>query len=297
MKDAIKRLITGTVVAFFLVTVLTVSTYQYIFLFLFLVLISHIALHEFYLLKREKNRKKYGELIGHLGSIIILAGLYINIMWSKGEQPGLAVIFEYPSFLNLFSVLFLLILFAVFIAVLFLKVLHEEIDGALQAAVHIVSGIIYITFPLSLVFFLMEKNDSIALVWLLAFMTIMSDTMGYVVGKLFGKHKINSPVSPNKTWEGYLGGLVLQVLLSSLFYMYIIQPWLGFSAFGSLEIAGVSFLIYISSVAGDLIESLIKRDAKIKDSGNILPGHGGVLDRIDSFLVTIPVMVCITFFI
>jgi len=297
MKDAVKRVITGTVVALLLVTVLTVNTFHYIFLFLFLVLISHIALHEFYLLKREKSRKEYGELIGHLGSIIILAGLYINTMWNRGELPGLALILEYSTLLKLFPVLFLLILFAVFIAVLVLKVLRTEIDGALQAAVHIVSGIIYITFPLSLVFFLMEKNDSIALVWLLAFMTIMSDTMGYVMGKLFGKHKINSPVSPNKTWEGYLGGLVLQVLSSSFFYLYFIQPWLGFSAFSFFQISGVSFLIYISSVAGDLIESLMKRDAKIKDSGNILPGHGGVLDRIDSFLVTIPVMVCITFFI
>jgi len=121
--------------------------------------------------------------------------------------------------------------------------------------------------------------------YLLLFMLLLiwaADTGAFVSGKLFGKHKLTK-VSPNKTWEGVVGGLALSMLIG----------WGGISAL-SLKVnniglyLGVILLIGIVSVFGDLFESALKRVANIKDSGNLLPGHGGLLDRLDSTITVAP---------
>jgi len=103
------------------------------------------------------------------------------------------------------------------------------------------------------------------------------------VGRLFGRHKLTQ-ISPGKTWEGALGGLMANVV-SAGFFAYLFFPSLSVS---SIVVLGVA--IGISGQVGDLAESMLKRMSRIKDSGRILPGHGGMLDRIDGFLFAIPVL-------
>ncbi|MBW8521898.1 phosphatidate cytidylyltransferase [Chryseobacterium chendengshani] len=109
-----------------------------------------------------------------------------------------------------------------------------------------------------------------------------SDTFAYLVGKFFGKHKMAPKISPKKTWEGYAGGVILTLVLSYFVEQY--QPQLR----GNWMIVG--FLIAAFAPLGDLVESQLKRTFGVKDSGNIIPGHGGVLDRLDSFLICVPVV-------
>lgn len=109
-----------------------------------------------------------------------------------------------------------------------------------------------------------------------------SDTFAYLVGKFFGKHKMAPKISPKKTWEGYAGGVVLTLVLSYFVEQY--QPQLR----GNWMVVG--FLIAAFAPLGDLVESQLKRTFGVKDSGNIIPGHGGVLDRLDSFLICVPVV-------
>jgi len=119
-----------------------------------------------------------------------------------------------------------------------------------------------------------------ALIWL-TIVVALTDTGAYFVGKAIGKRKFN-PISPKKTWEGVFGG----VIISSIF-----GAWYG-EMFVSITLAFfISLLVSISSVYGDLYESYLKRSAGVKDSGNILPGHGGVLDRVDGFMFAVIVMV------
>jgi phosphatidate cytidylyltransferase len=109
-----------------------------------------------------------------------------------------------------------------------------------------------------------------------------SDTFAYLTGKFFGKHKMAPKISPKKTWEGYAGGVVLTLILSYFIEHY--QPDLR----GNWMVVG--FLIAAFAPLGDLVESQLKRNFGVKDSGNIIPGHGGVLDRLDSFLICVPVV-------
>jgi phosphatidate cytidylyltransferase len=121
--------------------------------------------------------------------------------------------------------------------------------------------------------------------WLLYVFCLVwgADTGAYFAGRKFGKHKLAPSVSPAKTIEGLVGGLCVTGALIIGLAFYLQLPAMRFAAFVSL-----SFLTVLASVLGDLLESMIKRQAGVKDSGNIFPGHGGALDRIDSLTAAAP---------
>ena len=110
-------------------------------------------------------------------------------------------------------------------------------------------------------------------------MIVASDIGSYFIGKSFGKRSL-SPISPGKTVEGLVGGITCSILLA-IFFAFLLN-WRNPFLIGILY----GILISLMALVGDLIESMMKRDAKIKDSGTFLPGHGGILDRIDSYLFT-----------
>jgi len=109
-----------------------------------------------------------------------------------------------------------------------------------------------------------------------------SDTFAYCSGRLFGKHKMAPTISPKKTWEGFIGGVILTLVLC-----YFIESRFGYLR-GNWIIVGV--LVATFAPLGDLVESQLKRNFNVKDSGNIIPGHGGILDRLDSFILCAPVI-------
>lgn len=112
--------------------------------------------------------------------------------------------------------------------------------------------------------------------------TIASDIGGYIAGVLFGKHPMAPTISPKKSWEGFAGSMTASVVAGILIVVYALEgPWWAGLVLG---IAGVCF-----ATLGDLCESLIKRDVGIKDMGNLLPGHGGLMDRLDSLIAVAPV--------
>lgn len=120
---------------------------------------------------------------------------------------------------------------------------------------------------------------TMAVVW-------VADIAAYFSGRAFGRHKLAPSISPGKTWEGALGA-VAAVLL----YGIGVLVWLGASQAGGALVIGLALVAWTAiSIFGDLFESLLKRQAGIKDSGNILPGHGGILDRIDSLTSTLPIV-------
>lgn len=117
-----------------------------------------------------------------------------------------------------------------------------------------------------------------------------NDTGAYCTGSLFGKHKLFPRISPAKSWEGSIGGGILVLIVASVMY-FIESQGENLSGLNLIEWLGLGLVVVVFGTLGDLVESLLKRTLGIKDSGNILPGHGGILDRFDSSLMAIPASV------
>lgn len=139
-----------------------------------------------------------------------------------------------------------------------------------------------VLLPICLALYQLRAISPYILLGLMAAIWI-SDTAAYFAGRAFGKHKLAYSISPGKTWEGVAGALVA-VLVYALIWSYLSEE-----AFFKLFLVPLLLALVILGVIGDLFESLIKRHAGVKDSGNILPGHGGILDRIDALTSTLPV--------
>jgi phosphatidate cytidylyltransferase len=126
------------------------------------------------------------------------------------------------------------------------------------------------------------ENTFSSEVFLLFILIWSSDTFAYLAGKFFGKHKMMPKISPKKTWEGFVGGVILTVILSFFVEKYFAEMR------GNWIVVGL--LVSVFAPIGDLVESKLKRNFGVKDSGNIIPGHGGILDRLDSFLICVPIV-------
>ena len=144
--------------------------------------------------------------------------------------------------------------------------------------------VIYVSLPFGFALGLPKFYDGTFTweVFLLFVLIWSSDSFAYFTGRLFGKHKMAPKISPKKTWEGFVGGVIFTLILG-----YFIEQKFP-------ELRGnwiiVGFLVSVFAPIGDLVESQLKRTFGVKDSGNIIPGHGGVLDRLDSFIIAAPVV-------
>lgn len=126
-------------------------------------------------------------------------------------------------------------------------------------------------------------NWGVISLWLLLFTTWASDTFAYFTGRFLGKRKIVPTISPNKTLEGFIGGFISSILMGLLFAWLVGIPW----HFGLMQ----GLISALLAPLGDLFESKLKRNCQVKDSGVLLPGHGGVLDRFDSLLFVAPISI------
>lgn len=152
----------------------------------------------------------------------------------------------------------------------------------------LIFSIIYVVLPFGFALGLPQRTYSSGVqgmyleVFMLFILIWSSDSFAYFAGRLFGKHKMAPKISPKKTWEGFAGGVVLTLVLGFFVQKYF--PELR----GNWVVIG--FLVSVFAPLGDLVESQLKRTFGVKDSGSIIPGHGGVLDRLDSFIICAPVV-------
>lgn len=174
-----------------------------------------------------------------------------------------------------------LIAFLLSIAAIFLWCV---LDGASRAPRNVMAAIFalaWIGFLGCFAVALVSLDEPVWMVALLVLMPVANDTGGWAFGVLWGKHPMSPKISPKKSWEGFAGSVVCGLIVAMiLVYMVLDRPW--------YLACIVAFAAVICSTVGDLCESLLKRDLGIKDMGSIFPGHGGMLDRIDSILMWAP---------
>jgi len=260
----LKRAVTGGI--FVAVLVLAIVLGEWYFHILF-GLIAVVSLHEFYNLfpsKRLSPNSGFGLVIGLL--------LYVVGSWT------LSYGYSTKYLISILILSFPLLAFAE---------LYRKHSAPFQNIGITVLGWIYIILPLVLLHLLIWDYDAEGWTNYLPVLTLFilvwtSDTFAYLVGKNFGKHKLFPRISPNKSWEGFLGGLSFAVIMGYVIAIFTDQDFIVYIGLGAL-IASIG-------TVGDLVESMLKRSLGIKDSGTILPGHGGMLDRIDAVLYVIPIV-------
>lgn len=183
---------------------------------------------------------------------------------------------------------------------MFISELYTKAPNPINNWAYTMLSQMYIALPLSMLNVLAFRGTADGVVYssllpLSVFIFLWTnDTGAYLSGSLFGKHKLFPRVSPGKSWEGSIGGGILVIVVTALIGMYENSDMHAGNAEVSLNIVqwiGMGVVVVFFGTWGDLVESLFKRTIGIKDSGNILPGHGGMLDRFDSSLMAIPAAV------
>ena len=165
--------------------------------------------------------------------------------------------------------------------ILFIPILRNRARGELQRMSLAIVGFVYIGWMFGHLGFLANARNAYGFLCYIIFATELNDVAAFTFGKLFGRHPLRSQISPNKTWEGALGAITLSMVL----------PWLlrfSFPFFGPWQLILTGLIVGIGGQLGDLSISVIKRDIGTKDMGATIPGHGGILDRIDSLIYVAP---------
>jgi phosphatidate cytidylyltransferase len=228
---------------------------------LFVLIAVLLALHE---LSAAFNAR---ELKVNFLQLSIATIVVITSSWFAG-LPGLAI-----------SIV------ASIISLLLLQLLNGT-SGFVKNATATTFALMYPGFISGFIFLLARSGDGFAYISLLVITVGLNDTFAYLTGVLMGKHPMAPKISPKKTWEGFVGGLAFAAAGSAFAFTYLLDQdlWVG-------ALAGA--IGALAATTGDLIESAIKRDLSLKDMGTLLPGHGGMLDRLDAALITAPVFWCI----
>jgi len=172
---------------------------------------------------------------------------------------------------------------AISIPILLIRLLLNGPEGFVGKATATTFTLLYLPFLAGFLILLATPSNGFQRVMTFVVLVGCNDTFGYFVGVLFGKHPLVPTISPKKTWEGLAGSVVFTIVGGCLAFHYIMNMdwWIGII---------VGLMIVFTATCGDLIESAMKRDLSLKDMGTLLPGHGGMLDRLDSVVLSAPAM-------
>ena len=259
MKNFWQRILTGTI--FIAIVLSSVWEGPVLFQVVFL-LVSLLSLEEFYKLTTSATRQP-NKVAG------LVTGAVTYILMSVTAFSSIASTWEVwilPSF-----------------ALLFFAELYRKKEEPFTNIAFTVIGILYAVLPFALLNKIAAHDLSYDRGVLLGYFLLLwsSDSFAYVFGNLMGKHRLFERISPKKSWEGSIGGAV-----STLGVAYLISTFQ--TQFSLINWLVIALIIVVTGTYGDLTESMLKRSLKVKDSGTILPGHGGLLDRFDGLFLSVP---------
>ncbi len=282
LKTLTTRALTAVV---FVAVLLSCIMFSYISFAALFFAVAVWGLYEFYQLAEKLGAKPY-KAIGLISGALLFA----LTVWINSFRILSVGVFDYfPSILA-------------FVFLIFIAGLFDKNSTTVLNIAYTLMGIVYAVIPFILLVFISCKDKMISPLttpektfsfhydytaynydYLLGIILLIwaSDTGAYLVGSLIGKHKLYERISPGKTWEGSVGAAILNIVCA-----YFIAGW--FPELALKHWIVISMLVSIFGTIGDLVESMLKRQAGVKDSGKIMPGHGGILDRFDSLLFVSP---------
>lgn len=260
MKNLITRALTGFIFVVVIVGAIWYGAYTFFALFC---LITGLSVWELYGLLYGKNANIIIRCTQVLGGVYLFASTFLYKYGLAGEDIYLP---------------YILFLMALFIAELYYKADNPIANWANGLFIQV-----YIAGSFSLLNHVAIHEETYSAILLLAIFVFVwiNDTGAYLVGTMFGKRRLFERISPKKSWEGFFGGIVIVLIVAYVASCY-------FKEIAWYHWIGLATTIVVFATWGDLIESLLKRTLKMKDSGHILPGHGGMLDRFDSILLAGP---------
>lgn len=274
MNNLIQRSITGILFVVLLIGGILYSPFTFGLLF---ALITGLSLWEFARLVNSKKDVSVNPFITTMGGVLLFLASFCYCYCTEASDARIFI----P---------YLLILIY-----LFVSELYRKQSSPLNNWAYSFLSQIYVALPFALLCVLaFQRNTDLSESSPVSFNAILplsvfifnwsNDTGAYCTGMLFGKHRLFARISPKKSWEGSIGGGVISILVSLVMAHF-------FSVLTAAQWVGFALTVVVFGTWGDLVESLMKRQLGIKDSGNILPGHGGMLDRFDSTLLAVPAVV------
>jgi len=281
MKVFLRRLV-STVILWTAILTAMFSGKRFISDGVFVLLVAFLALAglvEFYGLAQKRGLASF-KISGVIGGVLLMVGTFLNVTGHLGTANGS------PARVNDFETGFI-ILFVLGLCVR--QLVSKSGASGITAIATTLLGLMYVPWLLNFIqkinFFPNVDGKYFLLYFILV--TKFSDMGAYSVGSLIGRHKMIPRISPGKTWEGFAGAVLVSTAASLVFVHFFSGKMAGINLFHA-TILGV--ILSVTAVIGDLIESLFKREAGVKDSGRLFPGIGGILDLLDSLLFNAPIM-------
>lgn len=263
MNNFVKRTLSGALFVVLVIGSILLDAYAFAAVF---AVVTGWAVSEFHKLTNNQKNVTVNQWVSVVGAVLLFLTSFLHA----------SNIIRYP----IFSIYGLYV-----VGVLVIELFRKK-ENPIHDWAYFILGQVFVALPFSLLNFIAFIDEATykPLILVAVFVTIwVNDTGAYLVGITFGKHRLFERVSPKKSWEGFFGGAAAALLSGYVFSIFIPEisliQWFIFSE-----------IIVIFGTFGDLIESLLKRTVQVKDSGNAIPGHGGLLDRFDSMLLAAPVI-------
>ncbi|MCR5846521.1 MAG: phosphatidate cytidylyltransferase [Lachnospiraceae bacterium] len=238
---------------------------------------------------RQEGHKINGiEVIGLITIILYYTMLLFFELMQLFPKNIVDWLYASNGFFTYYSVLFLLIFMIGVVGILCAYIFSYPKFHINQVAGGIF-GLIYTSFMMSFIYYTREMPNGKFFVWLIFITSWVSDTCAYFVGSAIGKHKMTPNLSPKKSWEGAVGGILGSGIASTIFGIVYVNVY-DLSYIQLPIFAVIGCIGAFIAMCGDLVASAVKRNNNVKDYGNVIPGHGGILDRFDSVLFTAPMI-------